>query len=54
MHKGPVPTDGEDASYDDMLLFIMQCLPAAVSAIKADCQYDRVALLKKLLTSDKG
>ena len=48
-------TAEDDKMFDDMLLFIIQCLPATLSVIKTDQVYDRVVLLKKLiLRDDKG
>ncbi|XP_067937583.1 E3 ubiquitin-protein ligase rnf213-alpha-like [Watersipora subatra] len=42
--------DGMSAS-DDLLTFLKQCLPVAVSVIKSDQMYDRVGLLKQLFNS---
>lgn len=46
--------DNDDNRFGDMLQFIIQCLPAAVSVIKSERQYERVVGLKDLLLNNSG
>ena len=52
----PPQSDVEDdrEMFADLLKFILQCLPTALSIIMADCQYDRVTLLRKILDRNTG
>lgn len=46
--------DDDKTVTEDLMPFILQCLPATVSVVKSEQVYDRVAVLKTLLTSDTG
>lgn len=52
--SGTEPEEDGDAMFEGVMPFILQTLPAAISVITADHQYDRVALLKKLLSRTTG
>ena len=48
-------SDQDDGDmFGDLLRFILQCLPPALSVIWADTKYDRANLLAKILERNQG
>ena len=52
MEMGDTGEDGDE--FDGLRKFIIKCIPTAVSIITTDQHYDRVDLLKRLLSENKG
>ena len=52
MEMGDTGEDGDE--FDGLRKFIIKCIPTAVSIITTDQLYDRVDLLKRLLSENKG
>lgn len=46
--------DDDEQMFADLMNFIVQCLPTAMSVIITDSQYDRTTLLTSILERNQG
>lgn len=46
--------DDDEQMFADLMKFVVQCLPAALSVIITDSQYDRTTFLTRVLERNQG